>query len=95
MIYRPIPEKDWIEYRNNAIKYLEKHTQYATINAVKIAINKQISMTPHLEADGYSDGELVYDTWICPNCETHYEVGCDEYRYCPNCGQKIDWSDKE
>ena len=29
---------------------------------------------PYYEGDGYSDGELVYDTWICPNCGKSYEV---------------------
>lgn len=47
---------------------------------------------PDFEGDGYADGELVYDTWICPNCRTRYEVDYDGYFYCPTCGQKIDWS---
>lgn len=46
---------------------------------------------PDYEGDGYADGELVYDTWICPNCGTKYEVDYDEYDYCPECGQAIDW----
>ena len=50
---------------------------------------------PTYEGDGYSDGEMVYDTWICPCCDTEYEVDYDEYDYCPNCGQAIDWSDNE
>lgn len=39
------------------------------------------------EADGYADGELVYDTWYCSNCG--YVVDDDEpptWDYCPNCG---------
>ncbi len=56
------------------------------------ALEKQIAKKPYLEGDGYADGNLVYDTWICPNCETHYEVDYDDYDYCPNCGQKIDKS---
>lgn len=47
--------------------------------------------TPDLEGDGYSDGHLVYDTWICPNCEKHYEMEYEEHDHCPNCGQAIDW----
>lgn len=52
------------------------------------ALEKQIPKTPEFVADGYADGMLVYDTWICPCCETEYE----EYDFCPKCGQKIDWS---
>ena len=39
------------------------------------------------EADGYYNGELVYDTWYCSNCD--YVVDDDEpptWNYCPNCG---------
>lgn len=39
------------------------------------------------EADGYADGELVYDTWYCSNCG--YVVDDEEpptWNYCPNCG---------
>lgn len=58
-------------------------------------IEKQIPKKPILEADGYADDELVYDTWICPNCDKSYEVDYDSYNFCPNCGQAIDWSDEE
>ena len=59
------------------------------------ALEKQIAKKPDLEGDGYCpEGNLVYDTWICPSCEKHYEVDYDNYDYCPNCGQHIDWSDE-
>lgn len=54
-------------------------------------VEKETPNKPHLEGDGYSDGELVYDIWVCPNCEKHYELDYDKYDYCPNCGQHIDW----
>lgn len=59
------------------------------------ALEKQIAEKPNYEGDGYYNGEPVYDTWICPCCEEKYEVDYDVYDYCPNCGQKLDWSDKE
>ena len=58
------------------------------------AIEKQLPKYPDYEADGYSDGELVYDTWICPNCGMHYEVDYDNYKYCPDCGQALNWEDE-
>lgn len=64
--------------------------------AFAIAINaleKQIAKKPSFEGDGYWNGQLVYDTWICPCCDKHYEVEYEEYEHCPSCGQKIDWSD--
>lgn len=48
------------------------------------------------EADGYSDGELVYDTWYCSNCD--YVVDDDEpptWNYCPNCGCRTKGADDE
>lgn len=60
------------------------------------AAEKQIAKTPHYEGDAYDDDvELIYDTWICPNCGEHYEVGYDNQDYCPNCGQHIQHEDWE
>ena len=67
-----------------------------SIDAIEYAIKcakKQIPKKPSFEGDGYDDeGELIYDTWVCPNCETNYECGYDIYDFCPHCGQAIDWS---
>ena len=60
------------------------------------ALEKQIPQTPNYEGDGYINGELIYDTWICPCCGRYYELDCnDDYVYCPHCGQRIDWSTLE
>lgn len=60
------------------------------------ALEKQVAKKPSFEGDGYDpDGNLVYDTWICPCCEKHYEVDYEEYDYCHSCGQRIDWSDQD
>ena len=59
------------------------------------ALEKQVPKEPNYEGDGYWDGELVYDTWICPNCGKYYEVDYDNYKYCPECGQAILWEDAE
>ena len=76
-----------------AIKALEEIQQYRAIGAVeecREAVEKQKPKKPDYEGDGYDDkGELVYDTWICPNCDKKYEVDYDDYKHCPNCGQAI------
>ena len=41
------------------------------------------------EGDGYSEGEMVYDVWIYPNCGVKYEVDYEDYDFCPDCGQMI------
>lgn len=81
-----------------AIKALEEVQQYhqiGTVEECREAVEKQTAKKPDYEGDGFSDGQLVYDTWICPCCGQHYEVDCDRYDYCPNCGQHIDWGDEE
>ncbi len=81
-----------------AIKALEEVQQYhqiGTVEECREAVEKQTAKKPDYEGDGFSDGQLVYDTWICPCCGKHYEVDCDRYYYCQNCGQHIDWSDEE
>lgn len=77
---------------NDSVGELHKQTYDVAIDALE----KQIPKKPDYEADGYdNNGELIYDTWICPNCEKRYEVDCDSYDYCPNCGQAIDWNEEE
>ena len=66
-----------------------------TFKSLLEAREKQIPKKPSLEGDGYADGHLVYDTWICPCCEKKYEVDYEEYDYCPECGQAIDWSEDD
>ena len=45
------------------------------------------------EADGYADGELVYDVWYCSECNHCIDDGTDDAdllpNYCPNCGAKM------
>ena len=53
------------------------------------ALEKQIPKTPDIEEYGYIDGKVAY-SWICPNCDKGYDIGNDDYNYCPNCGQAID-----
>lgn len=65
-----------------AIQALEEVQQYRAIGTVdecREAVEKQTSKEPDYEGDGYSNGQLVYDTWICPCCGHHYEVDYDEF----------------
>ena len=46
------------------------------------------------EADGYADGELVYDVWYCSECNYCIDDGTDDPEllpnYCQKCGAKMD-----
>lgn len=61
------------------------------------ALNKQIPKALDYEADGYdgTSGELVYDIAVCSSCGRHFELDFDEEaKFCPGCGQALDWSSK-
>ena len=80
-------------------RMLDELLQYRAIGTVKEcqeAVEKQKPKKPDYEGDGYADGHLVYDTWICPNCgKKNYEVDYDDYKFCPNCGQAILWKQSD
>lgn len=87
------------DYQNAAkiavksIEEIEEYRKIGTVKECRVAMEKQKPKKPDYEGDGYDDkGELIYDTWICPNCGKKYEVDYDEYDYCPKCGQAIAWS---
>ena len=79
---------------NQGFMELRKQIEGAIKMAIE-ALEKQIPEIPDYEGDGYADGELVYDTWICPRCGRHYEIDYDHYVYCPECGQLISWDSLE
>lgn len=77
------------------LKLAEKLKEYedlGTVEEIQEMKEKTLPKIPDVEGDGYADGHLVYDTWICPCCGEHYEIDYDEYEYCPKCGQHIDTS---
>lgn len=89
---------EYQEAKTVAVQALEEVQQYraiGTLEECRAAVEKQTARRPDYEGDGYADGHLVYDTWICHCCGKHYEVDYDNYNYCPDCGQKLDWSDEE
>ena len=42
------------------------------------------------EYDGYADGNPVYYEWKCSECGCIFEEDEPTYKYCPNCGAKMD-----
>lgn len=75
---------------------LTKHSKRSikvTKKLLKVgALKEEKSLKPTLEYDGYADGLPVYDSWKCPTCSTVYGYD-NKYNYCPNCEQRIDWSE--
>lgn len=70
--------------------------EVGTLKEYQEAVEKQKPKKPTYEGDGYApDGNFVFDEWLCPCCGSRHEVDYDDYAHCPNCGQKIDWSDED
>lgn len=68
------------EWKDKAKKYDEKETP-------KKPIRKRIYYNCH---NGECDKTFFY---YCPVCNFH-SIDKDYANFCPNCGQKIDWSDE-
>ena len=64
-------------------------TLIMAINALEKQIPKKVNLRHIRKYDGYDDGE-------CPNCGMSVSRECDGNDvFCPDCGQKLDWSDEE
>ena len=91
--------KDRIKDLQNKPKFYMgkgKRERAIELENIKIeALEKQVPEKANIWGDGYSDGELVYDMYDCPNCGKIYELDYQEYLHCPSCGQAIDWSEVE
>lgn len=84
------------EVLTEIMKELEQYREIGTVKECWETIEKQIPTKPNVWGEGCGDdGSIIYDTYDCPNCGKSYEIDYEEYDYCPNCGQAIDWSDVE
>ena len=65
-----------------------KFAKFAALNLAIGAIDKQIPKKP-IEKSPW--------TYHCPNCDSKKveEVFIERFRYCPDCGQALDWSDTD
>ena len=97
-------EKEYIERETareavwqilNGMGYSEKHNDRlveevdAILDDIPAAdVRPVVKAEWHGEADGYADGELVYDMWSCPICGKRFEEWEEkpDWNFCPNCG---------
>lgn len=86
--------------RSALLKELVFDYAYAAADIVKAAPAVDAVPVVHGQwvgtADGYADGELVYDIWECSECGYDAD-GADEkpdWNYCPVCGAKMDGDGK-
>lgn len=76
-----------------ALEEVQQYRQIGTVDECRTAREKQIPKKVQLrhvrKFDGFDDGE-------CSTCGQSVSRDCDGTdNFCPNCGQKLDWSDEE
>lgn len=81
----------------SALNILQQYQAIGTVEECREAVEKQKAKIPDVSGDGYFEGQIVYDTYECPNCGKSYEIEYDYYyyKYCPECGQAMDRSGLE
>ncbi|MCM1130117.1 MAG: hypothetical protein NC310_00440 [Roseburia sp.] len=66
------------------------------VETLQELVNKETPIKP-IENHYEEKGQEPYIKYTCPRCEQlnnkRYSL-CSLHRYCPICGQKLDWSDK-
>lgn len=73
----------------------EKYTMPARSGCKNLLqlIERDTPRTPEYVAFGDDEeGKPVYDTAYCPNCHHEFETDYDESNFCPDCGQRLDWT---
>ena len=67
---------------------LEKEERDICIEALEKQIKRKV--------ERYSCNTIGEMTFNCPSCNLEYYVtDYEDFNYCPNCGQKIDWGVEE
>ena len=88
------------EWGEKCYKCAEEHRQLAEwLKDYKRLKEKEKPEMVIYTADGYADGQLVYDMAECPNCGEMWHkwdnVDCWESPYCDVCGQALKWEVEE
>ena len=75
---------------------IEMQMDWVAMKTASETYREEKAERPEMYVDGYDrDGNIAYTEWYCPRCYMCYEMEYGHYNYCPNCGQKIDWSGED
>ena len=80
------------EYLDLEEKYIDLYLYEKEVQMCIEALEKQIGK----KIERYDSNIIGEMTFNCPNCNLEYYVtDYEDFNYCPNCGQKIDWSEAD
>ncbi len=95
IIWRLTSHEEDLELRPTAKEDIAILQELVDKETPKKPIEKIISDAYDYDGQGTFKNKIIQ----CPNCEfeLYNEYECIDYtfNYCPNCGQKIDWSDEK
>lgn len=78
-----------LRYKANNIK---AHIEPEFFNEVADRLEKQVAK----KIERYGSNIIGEMTFNCPSCNLEYYVtDYEDFNYCPNCGQKMDWSEAD
>ena len=80
----PVIEGDAVHYE--WVVFAEDINEAPTIDTKPVRHGKFIGT----KCGGYVDGNPVYYEWKCSECGCIFEDEEPTYRYCPNCGARMD-----
>lgn len=75
------------EHIKRVVVFNKNYRDYENdLKVIKELVDKETPMKPKEEFD-YDNGDLTY----CSKCDEDISFG---WSFCPDCGQRIDWSDE-
>lgn len=81
-----------LDIAKSSMLEIQQYRAIGTVEECREAMERQMAKKPSYNASGCDKyGNDIWDEWLCPNCGARYEVGYDDYDYCPYCGQAILW----
>lgn len=89
---------NWFECEELPVaKHWDGHTEEDVTRLLSFDVRPVVRAEWYGEADGYADGELVYDIWSCPVCGKRFEEWEEkpDWNFCPNCGADMREPPKE
>lgn len=88
-IHQEHEKHDW--YKNSDGTVDDFHFEYGYHSGVQCKrCGKTVCTICHEDYDEEA-GKCIIDEYHCPSCNKHIA----KYKYCPDCGQALDWSDNE
>lgn len=79
-----------LDRNERVLEYAEKYTRPDNCPLVEVSTPVKHGKFIGTEYDGYADGNPVYYEWKCSECGCVFEGEEPTYRYCPNCGCRMD-----